>query len=427
MHLTREAIQKKQLEALRLALAECLERPNFAQQQVHRDGLDPWTLTIDDFTSVVSFVTKDQIAADQCAHPPYGTRQTRPLSEYTRYHQTSGTTGQPLRWLDTPEGWDWMLANWREVFAAAGVSRDDGIMFTFSFGPFIGFWLAFEAALQMGCLCLPGGGMSSAARLKVMVENRVTVLCCTPTYALRLGEVAAAEGIDLADIPIRRVIVAGEPGAAVPETRAKIEAAWGAGTLFDHHGMTEVGPVSYECPQNPGTLHVMERAFLAEIIDPQSLQPVEPGREGELVLTTLGRTGSPLLRYRTGDLVRAAAGSPCSCGRHELALEGGILGRIDDMVVIRGVNLYPSAVESIVRSLPEIAEYRVEITRNQTLPEVCIQIEPDASCGDPQGLALQLQRKLNDAFSLRIPVTTAQPGGLPRFEMKAKRWVVHTS
>jgi phenylacetate-CoA ligase len=149
---------------------------------------------------------------------------------------------------------------------------------------------------------------------------------------------------------VRRIIVAGEPGGGIPATRARIESLWPGAKLVDHHGMTEVGPASYECPQRPGLLHIIESAYFPEVIDRQTGEAVEPGSRGELVLTNLGRTGSPVLRYRTGDLVKLGPAERCPCGAWDMALEGGILGRCDDMVVVRGVNIFPSAVEEVVRS-----------------------------------------------------------------------------
>src|SRR5262249_34165146 len=154
------------------------------------------------------------------------------------------------------------------------VAPGDRFFFAFSFGPFLGFWTAFEAGLRLGCMCLPGGGQSSAARLRAILENRATVLCCTPTYAIRLGEVAAAEGIDLAAGAVRTILVAGEPGGSIPATRARIERLWPGARVRDHHGMTEIGPVSFECPARPGVLHVIEAGYLPEIIDPESERPV---------------------------------------------------------------------------------------------------------------------------------------------------------
>jgi phenylacetate-CoA ligase len=268
--------------------------------------------------------------------------------------------------------------------------------------------------------------MSSEARLKAIRDNSVTVLCGTPTYAIRLGEVAAATHKAGDKSPVKTIIVAGEPGGSIAAVRQRIEELWPGARVFDHHGMTETGPVTYECPARPGVLHVIESAYFAEVIDPASGQPA---RQGELILTTLGRTGSPLLRYRTGDLVKLETEStkraeqPCACGRHAMALEGGILGRVDDMVIVRGVNVYPSAIEEIVRGFSEVAEYRVHVSSKKTLTELRLEIEPIADCAKPGALVEAVANALKTALALRVPVAFVPAGSLPRFEMKARRWV----
>jgi phenylacetate-CoA ligase len=349
------------------------------------------------------FTTKQELIDDQAATPPYGTNLTFPLDRYTRFCQTSGTSGHPLRWLDTTESWNWMLGNWDRVYQAAGVTAQDHIFFAFSFGPFLGFWTAFEAATRMGALAIPGGGMRTAVRLRTILETRATVLCCTPTYAIRLAESAAEEKIDLHTSSIRRIIVAGEPGGSIASTRAHIENLWPGARVVDHHGMTETGPVSYGCPARPGVLHVIESSYIVEVID------------NELILTNLGRIGSPLIRYRTGDLVHAVRGV-CACGTNDVALEGGILGRTDDMVVVRGVNIYPTAVEQVLRS-EGVTEYRVEVRTERALTELHVRVEA------APGATARLEAALSSAFSLRIPVSSVEIGTLPRFEAKARRWV----
>jgi phenylacetate-CoA ligase len=309
------------------------------------------------------------------------------------------------------------------VYRAAEISSSDTIFFAFSFGPFLGFWTAFEAATRLGCLSIPGGGMRSSARLRAIMDNGATVLCSTPTYAIRLAEVAAEEKIDLAAGKIRRIIVAGEPGGSIPGTRAYIERLWPGSAVVDHHGMTETGPVSYGCPKKQNVLHVIESAYIPEVIDPATGRAVPPGGTGELVLTNLGRTGSPLLRYRTCDLVRTAENPHCECGIYDLALNGGILGRTDDMVVVRGVNVYPGAVEDIIRGLDGVAEYRVEVRTNHALTQLRIQVEPFPQQEDAAILTKRLEVALGNAFGLRIPVSSVPSGTLPRFEMKAQRWV----
>ncbi|MCW5981402.1 MAG: AMP-binding protein [Bryobacteraceae bacterium] len=419
----RGAIKAHQLERLRALASAALASNAFYSAKLSAAGVDARIESLHEFSRRVPFTRKAELIADQAKYPPYGSNLTYPESRYTRFSQTSGTTGAAMRWLDTPESWDWMLDCWTRVYQSAGVGPEDRIFFAFSFGPFLGFWTAFEAATRLGCLAMPGGGMRSLARLRTMLDNRATVLCCTPTYAVRLAETAAEEKIDLQASRVRRIIVAGEPGGSIPATRELIERLWNRAWVVDHHGMTEVGPVSYECPARRGALHIMEAAYYPEVIDPETLAAVAPGGSGELILTNLGRTGSPLLRYRTGDLVKRAQESPCRCGSHELALEGGILGRLDDMVVVRGVNVYPSAVEDVLRSCRGVGEYRVEIRCERALPEMSIQVEPRAGRDEAASLAERVAAAMHAAFGLRVGVSCVPSGTLPRFEAKARRWV----
>ena len=419
----RSSIEAAQLARLRVLLRELLAGNRFYAPKLQEAGLSSEIPSLDAFRSSMPFTQKAELVEDQRRHPPYGSNLTYELDRYTRFSRTSGTTGKPMHWLDTPESWQWMLDNWDRVFAAAGVSSRDRVFFAFSFGPFLGFWTAFDSASKRGCLCIPGGGMSSLARLEAILENEVTVLCCTPTYALRLGEVAAGEGLDLSRGSVRTILVAGEPGGSIGGTVAAIERLWPKARVVDHHGMTETGPVSYGCPLEPLRLYVMESAYLAEVIDPGDHRPVAPGEVGELVLTTLGRTGTPLLRYRTGDLVRPSRSQPCAGGSWELGLEGGILGRCDDMVVVRGVNLYPGAVEAVIRRCGEVAEYRVEVDTRGTLCELQVQAETSCDSVDGPKLERRLETELRSAFALRIPVSIVARGTLPRPEFKSNRWV----
>jgi len=374
------------------------------------------------FSRMVPLTSKSEWIADQKLNPPYGTNLAFPLESYTRCHQTSGTTGAPMRWLDTPETWNAMLDAWGHVFQGAGTQRSDRVFFAFSFGPFLGFWTAFESAQKLGLFCLSGGSMSSETRLKAMLQNQCTVLCCTPTYAMHLGEVARDCGFKAGAFNLHTIIVAGEPGGSLPAVRELLKKLWPTARVYDHHGMTEVGPVSYECPKHPCRLHVIKDAFVAEVIDPKSLEPIGPGEQGELILTTLDRIGSPLIRYRTGDLVEPMPSGMCECGSSDLALAGGIIGRCDDMVVVRGVNIYPSAVDQIVRECGGISEYRVDVKKVRNLAELEVTIEPDANVSEVDVLVDKISRSFQLALALRVPVKAVPLGSLPRFEMKAKRW-----
>jgi phenylacetate-CoA ligase len=365
----------------------------------------------DDFARL-PLLRKSDLVEDQAAHPPFGSNLTYPLERYVRVHQTSGTSGQPIRWLETQASWDWWARCWGFVLAGAGVGPHDRVYFPFSFGLFIGFWAGFEGARALGAMAVPGGGLDSIGRLGAMQALGVTVLVCTPSYALHLVETARQRGIDPRKLGVRATVHAGEPGAGIPAVRARIEAGWGA-RAFDHAGMTEVGAYGYECAEQAG-LHVNEAEFIAEVLDPETLAPAD---EGELVLTNLGRAGSPAIRYRTGDRVRLSA-APCACGRTFRRLEGGILGRLDDMLIIRGVNVFPSAIEGIVRRFPAVDEFQIEVFREGELEEARVLIETNG--GDGLTVCGPLQEALRAALGIRLEVMPA-PHTLPRFELKARR------
>ena len=371
------------------------------------DDLRGW----DDFGRL-PFTWKREFVEDQAAHPPFGTNLTYPLERYVRVHQTSGTSAEPIRWLETQASWDWWTRCWAFVLRAAGVTPADRVFFPFSFGLFVGFWAGFEGARALGALAISGGGQDSLARLASMDALGATVLVCTPSYALHLAALARERGIDPSAGRVRITVHAGEPGAGIPAVRARIEAQWGA-RAFDHAGMTEVGAYGYECAEQAG-LHVNESEFVAEVVEPAT---GAPAREGELVLTNLGRLGAPAIRYRTGDRVRVAA-APCACGRTFLRLEGGILGRLDDMLIVRGVNVFPAAVEGIVRRFPDVDEFQIEVFRAGELDEVRVLLE----AGDPATVR-SVQEALHVGLGLRLEVRSVPLRSLPRYELKARRVV----
>jgi phenylacetate-CoA ligase len=414
--LDRIALREMQSEKLVALLQRIGETDSFYARRIAQSGCRPDEVgTLQAFVERVRFTTKDDLLRDRLEHPPFGSQGLDAAERYTRFCQTSGTsTGQPMAWLDTPESWKAMLDCWRWVYEAAELAPGvDRVFFAFSFGPFLGFWTAFEAAAR-DYLVLPGGGLSSQARLECLRRYQATVLCCTPTYALRLGEqIGAASGIGLSELAVRKVIVAGEPGGCVPTVRRRIEALWGA-RVFDHHGMTEVGPVSYESANHPGGLMVIEEAYLAEVVNVETTLEVAEGECGELVLTTLDRAACPLLRYRTGDWVKKRIVN----GR--LFLEGGILCRVDDMVVVRGVNVYPAAVEEVVRGFAEVVEFEVEQREVEAMTELTLRVE--LAEGAEESVMERLEARLRDTFSLRMPVRRVAAGSLPRHEFKSNRW-----
>lgn len=400
--------RRHQWELLAARLPELVERNPFYRAKLGTSELSE--------LQQLPFTTKIELSEDQAAHPPFGTNLTYTLERYVRLHQTSGTTGRPLRLLDTAESWQWWRDAWRPIYRAAGVTASDRIFFAFSFGPFVGFWSAFAGAEQLGALCLSGGAMTTAERVAAVVATEATVLLSTPTYALRLAEAAREEDVDLRRSALRVSIHAGEPGASIPATRSRIEDELGV-EAFDHTGATEVGAYGFSCSARDG-VHVNESAFILEVLDPVSGEVRDEG-EGELVLTNLGRWGMPVIRYRTGDRVHAVRGT-CSCGRTLVKLAGGIAGRVDDMVTVRGVNVFPSAIEAIVRRFGEVGEYRVELATVRSMDELRCTVEatPD--------VAARVAAAIHRELGIRCAVEAVPAGSLPRFEMKAKRFVKTT-
>jgi phenylacetate-CoA ligase len=382
-------------------------------------GLVDWKIwkSFDDFSEACPLTTKAELESDLLLYSPLGSNLTFNQEQYLRYSRTSGTSGEAISWMDTAEDWDWMLGNWDSILAHAGVRAGATCFFAFSFGPFLGFWTAYEATVQRGCICIPGGGQSTESRLRSVLDDNVEYLFCTPTYAMRMIETAKEIEIDLTKNSLKKIIVAGECGGSIQAVRRSVDEAWEKNSLiYDHYGMTEVGPVAYETPGGGGGLRVLLDSYHPEVIDPKTTRPVKQGELGELVLTPLGREGSPVLRYRTGDLVRVSSGMDES-GLPTFDLAGGIIGRVDDMIVVRGVNLYPSGVDAIIRKFPGVSEYQVMVAQIREMNEISIRAE----CGEAD--AHKLASALQDAYSLRIPVVSVEKGTLPRYEMKANRWV----
>jgi phenylacetate-CoA ligase len=415
----REGIEKEQLKRLRRMLPAILPANKFYRTKFVDAGFTQ-VESLEQFRNL-PFTTKAELVEDQQQHPPFGSDLTYPEERYIRVHQTSGTTGKPLYWLDTEESWDWWAKCWKVIFQAASVRSEDRIYFPFSFGPFIGFWAGWEGARKLGALAISGGAQSTTQRLKAIMDYGATVLVCTPTYALHMAAEAKKVGIDLArDSAVRVTIHAGEPGASIPSTKKLIEESWGA-KCYDHAGATEVGAFGFQCASQPGAVHVNESEFIAEVIDPQSGAQRKAGEQGELVISNLGRVGSPVIRYRTSDLVQTSHQS-CPCGRPFVLLQGGVLGRVDDMVIVRGVNVFPSAVENVLREFPEIEEFRVEIFEKAALKEIKIIIEPGAHYRAIEGLDERVGGRVRERIGLRPVIELVAPESLPRFELKAKRF-----
>jgi len=416
----RDQLEAMQWQKLRTLLEVTYARNAFYQRKFAEHGIGlPDIRGLGDLDKL-PFTTKLEFQEDQEEHPPFGTNLSEPLEAYVQYLQTTGTTGKPLKWLDTEESWRWRARCQAHAFCGAGLTSKDVLMLPFNFGPYAAFWGAYETARLLGMLAVPTGGWETIQRLRCLVQNPVTALATTPTYARRMAEVAREEGIDIRNSKVRAIILAGEPGAMVPAIREKIESAWGAG-VYDYAGQTEVGTYAFTCEHSKRTLalHVIESECLVEVIDPSTGKAVPEGTVGELVITNLGRIGSPAIRLRTGDLVKLRK-TNCPCERTFAVLEGGILGRSDDMLLVRGVNVFPSAVSNIVEEiLPPEREYRIMRCRTADgADDLKVQIEVAQGTEQlPDLLAQEFKKRLN----LRIEVEAVPVGTIPRSDYKSKR------
>ena len=414
---SRSALDAVKLDRLRGLLQTILPHNRFYADKLARVGDVTAVATLDELAGW-PFTSKEELVATAAEGTP--ANLTWPIDRYVRYHQTSGTHGRPLPVFDTAADWEWWMGCWREILARGGVGPGDRVLVASSFGPYAGFWSGFEGALETGAMAVPGGGLSTRGRIELARSLRATVLVATPSYALHLAEVAAAEKLDPQGLGVRLVIVAGEPGGSVTATRGRIAAAWSADVL-DHAGATEVGPWGVGDPRGDG-LDVIEDWFHPEFLSLATGGPAEVGELAELVLTTLGRTGAPVIRYRTGDVVRPTWASDAdiaagACGWARL--DGGILGRTDDMLVIRGVNVFPHAIDEIVRGFPEVVEHQLTASTRESLDELSLAIEDRLD--DPGRVARELQVRLG----LRVAVTAVPIGSLPRFEGKGRRFIDH--
>ena len=413
-----KAIKELQIEKLRSMFKKIYGHNRFYTDKFETAGIDHKAIqNVNDMVQI-PLTNKEELIKAQQDNPPFGSNATFPESAYSRFHQTSGTTGKPLRVLDTPESWEWWGRCWGFVLTGAGLTENDRLFVPFSFGPFIGFWAALEGARIINSMMIPGGGRDSLERLHLMKELGVTAICCTPTYALRLAEVAREAEFDLNEIPLRISILSGEPGANVPATKSRVESVWNVKS-YDHAGASEVGAHSFECEIQPNGTHVNESEFIVEVLNPDTLEQVSEGEQGELIITNLGRIGFPVIRYRTGDLVRLNH-EPCKCGRTFPRFEGGVLGRVDDMVVVRGINVFPSAIENLVRRSDEVEEFRITVSTVKQMGHLSIELDlkKDANHENAKNYVNQ---QIRNELGLSSEIKVVPHGSLPRFEMKARR------
>ena len=417
----RTALTRLQLRRLRDQVLHAARRSPFYRRKLRAARVDPASIrTLDDLRRL-PFTTKDELKDNQAQRPPWGDVLAVPLADVVRVHLTSATTGRPLAFLDTAADWHGFYHSYARSLHAFGVRRTDMVMAAFSYGPWIGYWSGFYAAQDLGALVYPVGGLSTEQRLDALLTYPITVLGCTPSYALFLAEQAAKKGIDLAkETKLRITWHTGEPGASIPATRARIEAAFGA-RAFDLPGLTEIAAWGFECDARSGLTHVHEDYVYPEVLDDDG-RPVKPGERGELVFTSLYRRAMPLLRYRTRDVVQLAA-RRCPCGRTLVAFEGGVLARLDDMKKVRGIIVYPRRIEELVRPHGGVDEFQIVFRRRDGLDDILVRVDPSPTLalGERAGLGESLAKDLQLGLGIRVSVEIGDPGSLPRWDHKARR------
>jgi len=425
--LPRSSLKELQQRRLQHTLRYAWETSRFYRNLMKSHGLSPDSIaTLEEFYNRFPIVRRADLDEDQRNNPPYGTRLTVTPRGTLRYHTTSGTTGNPpVRVFDTERDWLWGGDAWATSLYNFGVRPDDIVMVAFGYGSFIGFWGAHYGFEKIGCRVHPTGAVDTKTRIEMIRSLDITTLCCTPSYAIRMLHVAKQDEVDLArDSKIDKIVVAGEPGACIPSTRSMIETGFNA-HLGDFMGTTETaGLMASTCSKLAGSLHINEDRFLIEVVDPVTLRPVGYGVQGMMVVTPLIKEAMPLIRYATNDIVILDPNYVCSCGRAFDLFRGGILGRYDDMVKVRGIQVTPQMVEEIMRGFAEVEEFFTTVESRQGLDSLVIKFELRKDLGPIIGDTLG--RRIQEAFKRKIGLTPelemAAADSLPRFELKSRRF-----
>ena len=424
--LPRERLRALQLKKFRRIFKWAYDHSKFHRRLYDAAGIAPDDIrTFEDIRHVPK-VEKSMMRDIQLKDPfPYGDALCVPLEEVTEFRQTSGTTGQPVYQPDTWQDWEWWSEAWSYILYAQGYRNTDRVFIPFGYNIFVAFWAGHYACEKIGCEVVPGGVLNTETRVLKMRELQATAFMATPTYVLGMADTARRKlGIDPAkDLKIQKITCAGEPGASIPTTKKRMEEAWGA-KVYDHIGATEIGAWSFECMEQPGGLHVNEALFLVEIEDIETGEPItEPERPGKMVITAFDRIAQPCIRFDSKDVIQWAK-DPCPCGRTFRLIKGGVIGRADDITKVKGVLLAPTAIEEVVRGIPELGnDYEVIVSKRGDVDKITLKIEilEEAITRKDNvlaGLKDQLRLKTNLGYKIEVHPY----GSLPRYEVKAKRF-----
>lgn len=407
------------LAKLKAQIAWCWERSPFYREKWQAVGFEPGDLrTLEDF-SRLPVLRKHELREEQAAHPPFGRYTCDDPSTWARIHGTSGTTGKPTGFVISRDDWARIAEAQARVMWAMGFRPTDTLFVASLFSLYMGSWGALAGGERLGMACFPFGagipGMTKQA-LTWLREVKPSGFYGTPSYALRLAEVAVQEGIDPRSLGLRKMFFSGEPGAGIPSVKAQLEETFGA-KVFDSGSTAEMTPwiTDGECSERRG-MHLWQDIVYAEVCDPQTFRPVPYGAEGTPVYTHLERTSMPMVRFAAGDLT-TWTDEPCPCGRTYPRLPRGIYGRIDDQLTIRGENVFPSSIEEVLRNEGYHDEYRIVVTREGSLDELTVRVEAPERDRDRTRLSDALRR----VVGLRCEVEFVDVGSLPRSELKSRR------
>ncbi len=396
----------------------------------HRALYDAAGITPDDIRTLADIrhiptVDKAMMRDIQQKDPfPYGKALCVPLEEVTAFHQTSGTTGQPVYQPDTWQDWEWWSECWAQLLWAQGYRPQDRVFIPFGYNIFVAFWAGHYAAEKIGCEVVPGGVLDTRARILKIQELKATAMMGTPTYILGMADTAMNKlNLDPSTLTINKITCAGEPGASIPGTKKRIEEAWGA-KVYDHAGATEIGAWSYECQEQPGGMHVNEAFLLVEIVDLETEKTIdEPGVKGKMVITALDRQAQPCIRFDSKDIIEWNS-EPCSCGRTFRLIKGGVYGRSDDITKVKGVLFSPTSVEDVVRSMELLGnefELQVETVNNRDVLTLKVEVQRGVDTKNRE-LKLALADQLRLKTNLNYEIQLYEYGTLPRYQVKAKRF-----
>jgi phenylacetate-CoA ligase len=426
-----ETMPREKLRALQLIKFKKIVQWAYDHSKFHRQlyteaGMEPGDIKTFEDIAKVPEVEKAMMRDIQRKDPfPYGDALCVPLEKVTEFHQTSGTTGQPVYQPDTWQDWEWWSESWSYIMYAQGFRDTDRIFIPFGYNIFVAYWAGHYAGEKMGCEVVPGGVLDTKARILKMQELEATAMMATPTYVLGMADAARRDlGLDPAkDLHISKILCAGEPGASIPSTKKRMEEAWGA-KVYDHVGATEIGAWGYECTAQPGGLHVNEALFLVEIEDIETGEIItEPGRRGKLIMTALDREAQPCVRFDSKDIAEWAA-EPCPCGRTFRWIKGGVVGRADDITKVKGVLLAPSAIEEVVRSFSELSdEFEVIVTKKGDVDDITLKVELVPEAADQrEEVEARLVDQLRLKTNLRYNLEFHEYNTLPRYLVKARRF-----